>query len=537
MKWRQPDDRTSYGHGRVSWITLAAIVIVPAVLGLLVYQSFLGLWFWTDDFLWLRTAAESDANVAVREAFAYPRGASPYWRPLVDLYFFAMYNVFSLNATVYHVATLTIHVVAGMLLGLLALRLTKSGMIATLASGLFVISPTYSGMIPWATGVTAAMSGLFSVILALVFLRWLEGGGLRWLIFAALALAGALLSKEDAAALPAVLVLMTLAIKQPRHLRDIGTAGLLLLPLVVLWLAYAVPQFVAVVGAAEIPQFSLGWHAVPRLSIAMRWVSLPFPLSYGAWVGASRWAALGVFTLIALGSALRRAWLLPTLYLATVVMLLPSSFLTGGFAPRWTYHASLPWALFIATVFVGGYRRLSSLNSTLGWSVGGVAVFALLTLLSARAIDSQAWVAPLSGEYQKIERTITGQCAGLAEGSNVYLLRLPIGGSSFDEYAVPELAQMKQPGVNVRRIRPRSPLAAPPPRARDCAVSWNWFGQYVGTSVDPGREGFSFWESPGAENLLTGEEPTIAWQAELDDTGDGLAVRSLLKRMECLSVT
>ena len=301
------------GHGRVSWITLAAIVIVPAVLGLLVYQSFLGLWFWTDDFLWLRTAAESDANVAVREAFAYPRGASPYWRPLVDLYFFAMYNVFSLNATVYHVATLTIHVVAGMLLGLLALRLTKSGMIATLASGLFVISPTYSGMIPWATGVTAAMSGLFSVILALVFLRWLEGGGLRWLIFAALALAGALLSKEDAAALPAVLVLMTLAIKQPRHLRDIGTAGLLLLPLVVLWLAYAVPQFVAVVGAAEIPQFSLGWHAVPRLSIAMRWVSLPFPLSYGAWVGASRWAALGVFTLIALGSALRRAWLLPTL--------------------------------------------------------------------------------------------------------------------------------------------------------------------------------------------------------------------------------
>ena len=114
--------------------------------------------------------------MAVREAFVYPRGASPYWRPLVDLYFFAMYESFPLNATVYHMATLTIHVAPGMLLGLLALRLTKSGMIVALASGLFVISLTYSAMIPWANGITAALSGLFSVVMALVFRRWLEGG-------------------------------------------------------------------------------------------------------------------------------------------------------------------------------------------------------------------------------------------------------------------------------------------------------------------------------------------------------------------------
>ncbi len=511
---------------RARWTTLAAIVIVPAVLGVLVYQSLLGLWFWTDDFLWLRTAAESDASVAVKEAFAYPRGASPYWRPLVDLYFFTMYEVFSLNATVYHVATLAIHVAAGMLLGLLALRLTKSGMIAALASGLFVISPTYSTMIPWATGVTAALSGLFSVIMALVFLRWLEGGSRRWLIFALLALAGALLSKEDAAALPAVLVLMTLAVKQPTRFRDLRGAALLVLPVIALWLAYALPQFVAVIGTNEASRFSLGWHVVPRLGIAMSWVSLPFPLSYAAWVGASRWAALGVFTLIAFVSALRRAWLLPTLYLATVVMLLPSSFLTGGFAPRWTYHASIPWAIFIAIIFVGAYRRLSALNSMVGLVTGILAAVFLIAVLSARTIDSQAWVAPLSDEYQKIERAITGQCTGLAEGSNLYLLRLPIGGSRFEEYAVPWLAGMKEPGVAVHRIRPESLLDVPSPRAGDCAISWNWFGKYAGTSVEPGREGFSFWASPGAENLLTGEEPVAPWRADLSDTVDGLVVSS-----------
>ena len=511
---------------RERWITLAALVLVPLVLGVLVYQSFLGLWFWTDDFIWLRTAAESDANVAFKEAFTYPRGASPFWRPLVDLYFFTMYELFPLNATMYHIATLAIHVATGTLLGLLALRLTKSVMIAALASGLFVISPTYSTMIPWATGVTAALSGLFSVIMALVFLRWLDGGSRRWLIFALLALAGALLSKEDAAALPAVLVLMTLAVKQPRRLRDFRGAALLVLPLIALWLAYALPQFVAVIGSDEASRFSFGWHVVPRLGIAMSWVSLPFPLSYAGWVDASRWAALGVFTLVALVSALRRAWLLPALYLAAVAMLLPSSFLTGGFAPRWTYHASLPWAIFIAITFVGAYRRLSALNATVGLVTGILAAAFLIAVLSGRTIDSQAWVAPLSDEYRKIERTITGQCTSLAEGKNVYLLRLPIGGSSFGEYAVPELAQMKAPGVVVHRIRPESLLDAPSPRAGDCVLFWNWVGQYKGTSVGPGREGFSFWVSPGAENLLTGEEPMTAWRAELADTGDGLAISS-----------
>lgn len=218
---------------------IAVVVAVPIVLALLVYWDFLGVWFWTDDFLWLEAAANPNLSEAFGDAFTYPRGATPYWRPLIDLYFYGMYETFALNATAYHVATLGVHVATAVLLGFFALRLTRSAMIAALASGLFVISPTYGTMIPWASGMTAALSGFFAMAMALLFLHWLEEGRTRWLVLSAIALAGALLSKEDAAALPAVLVLMTLALKQPRSARELRGASLLVVPLMVVWLVYA----------------------------------------------------------------------------------------------------------------------------------------------------------------------------------------------------------------------------------------------------------------------------------------------------------
>ncbi len=482
---------TGEGKGTNSGgLTAAAglvVVAVPVVLGLLVYWDFLDVWFWTDDFLWLQTPATSDAEGVFREAFAFPRGASPYWRPLIDLYFYGMYETFGLNATAYHVATLGVHVATAALLGFFALRLTRSLMVAALASGLYVISPTYSTMIPWASGIGAAFSGFFAVGMALLFLQWLEERRRRWLVLSAVALAGALLSKEDAAALPAVLVLMTLAVEQPSSLRELRGASLLVLPLMGVWLAYTIPQFVGVIGSDEATRFSFGWHAVPKIGIALSWLSLPYPLWYADWVSVSRWVALGGFTSIAIGSAVRKAWLLPALYLATVAMLLPSSFLTSDFAPRWTYHASLSWAMFIAVVFVGAYRYLSSLYAPLGLAAGLVAAFALITLLSARAIDSQIWVPSTAESYQQIERAFATGCADLRKDGNVYLFPLPIGGPGFREYAVPQLIRMVKPGTQVYQVgRLTNPTRPPPPQPEpnDCALAWNEVDQYIAETIE-----------------------------------------------------
>ena len=157
-------------------ITIAVCIVVPAVLAIVVYRSIVGLWFWTDDFLWLRAATNPSLFDNVKESFTFPRGATPYWRPLVDLYFFGMYRTVGLNATAFHIGTLVLHTASAAVLGLLAFRITKSRVTAALAAAMFVISPTYSTMVPWASGVTATLSGFFSIITVYLFVQWLQDG-------------------------------------------------------------------------------------------------------------------------------------------------------------------------------------------------------------------------------------------------------------------------------------------------------------------------------------------------------------------------
>ncbi|MEX0786987.1 MAG: hypothetical protein WD939_10145 [Dehalococcoidia bacterium] len=508
---------------RLSTAGAIGVVAVPVLLAIAVYQQFAGLWFWTDDFLWLSVAADLGFGEAVKEAFEYPRGASPYWRPLVDLYFYGMYRAFGLSGTPFHVVTLAFHTGAGILLGLLAFRLTRSELTGMLAAGLFVVSPTYSAMVPWATGITAAMSGFFSVAMALCFLEWLRGRRYVWLALAGAAMAAALLSKEDAAALPAVLVIMTLALRPPSDLRGLRDAGLLVLPLIALWTAYALPQITNVVGSDGEGQFEIGWHAVPRLGIALSWISLPWPLWYAEWVAEARWAALGVFTSAAVLSAWRRAWLLPALYLSAVVMLLPSSFLDTTFAHRWTYHASLPWAIFIAVLLSSGYERLSAISRPGALAVGGALTFSLIAVLSARTIESQNWVPLHSDEYQAIEAAVRDGCTGPSEGSRIYLFELPARGPG---YAVPRMLNLVRPGATLHPMRPQQLLSVPPPEQGDCTLAWGWYETYVAQTVEAGREGFALWSPPDGENLLAAANATPAPQTRLTETADGLRVTS-----------
>lgn len=508
---------------RISIAGAIALVAVPVLLSAIVYERLVGLWLWTDDFLWLGVAADLEFGEAVREAFAYPRGAGPYWRPFVDIYFFVTYRAFGLEGTPYHVLTLVFHIGAASLLGLLAFRLTRSEPLGALAAGLFAISPTYSAMVPWATGITAAMSGFFSVAMALCFLEYLRKGGYLWLALSGAALAAALLSKEDAAALPAVLVIMAVALRPPTSLRHLREVGLLVLPLIGLWLAYALPQFIAVIGTPEARQFEVGWHAAPRLGLALRWISLPWPLWYADWVEAGRWAGLGVFAFVALVAALRRAWLLPALYLATVALLLPSSFLDISFAPRWTYHASLSWAFFVAVLVVGGYERLARLHRPTALVIAGAVTFGLIAVLSARAIEAQNWVPRNSDEMRRIERALVMGCTGTSEGSNVYYFDL---NAPPPRYALTGMLGLRRPGASLYAMQPENLLTVPLPQPGDCALALGWDGDYKVRTVDQGQGGFAFWIAPGAPDLLVGDTEVIPDRGTVEDTPEGLVVSS-----------
>lgn len=464
---------------------IAVVVAVPIVLALLVYWDFLGLWFWTDDFLWLEAAANPNLSEAFADALTYPRGATPYWRPLIDLHFFSMYRLFGLDGTAYHVVNVLIHSATAALLGLLTLRLTRSGVTAALAGSLFVISPTYATMVPWASGATALYAGLFSVLTVLLFIDYLQRDrAYGSVLLASLTFAFALLAKEDSAALLGILVLCALALRAPKRPRDLLNLSPTLLPFFAVWLAYVLPQLILVVGSSESPRFSFGWHAVPNLIEGLAWLSLPWPTFVGDWVSPAQWAAFATFTSIAVLAALRRQLLLPCLYAATAIMLVPPAFFTGDFTPRWAYLATMPWALFIAAFLVAAYNWLSSRNRFVGL-VAGIAVSGwLFVLLSGRTIDTHVWVPGLASEYQEIERAITTGCADIREDGKVYFFPLPIGGAGFGEYGVPALIQVIYPKATVLRISLDTQRTLPEPETNDCGLAWDQDEGYFAELVE-----------------------------------------------------
>ena len=450
-------------------IKIAALFAIPFALAFFTYRDFLGLWFWTDDFVWLEAAANPSLGDSIREAVAFPQGSTPYWRPLIDFHFFSMYRVFGLSGTPYHVFNVTLHAASAAMLGLLTVRLTRSWAMAGLGAALFAVSPTYATMVPWVSGITGIYAAFFGVLTVLLYVDFLERSrSYRWLALPIITFAATLFAKEEAVVLPAILVMIAAALSRERRI-DLQVAGRSMLPFVGVWFAFMVPQLLFVVGGDESPGHDIGWHAAQRLVDSMVWMSLPWPARLAGWIGPASWAAFSTFTLVAAVSALRRRWLLPGAYAATVTLLLPSSFFTGRLSEHWTYLASVPWALFVAACFAYAFDLFARVNRSLGLAVSVVVSTLVIVVLAGRTIDTHVWVPPLAKEYQEIERTLEAGCPDAALQSSIYIVELPISGPS---YAIPALVRTRYSPAILYQLTRADLSEASLPETGGCSLYW-----------------------------------------------------------------
>ena len=452
-------------------LALLVAMGAPVVLAILTRCGFLNVWFRTDDFVWLLAARNADFGGAVRDAFELPDGPTPYFRPLVDAYFFCMYRTVGTNALAYQVANLTLFAATGAVLGLVTLRLTRSVMIAGLAGVLFVVSPSYGPLIAWPSGATAIISAFFSMATLLFFIAWLQDRRQPWVLgLAVLAFSLSLLAKEEASALPPVLLLTALFIRRPKTASDLRAIGLALAPIVLVWVAYLAPQFILSIGSETKDYYGFGWHGVRRLIDSMVWLSLPWGSYVGDWVSPASWAAFAFFSATAAVALLRRQWVLPGLYASTVLMLAPAAFLDSRFAPRWTYLATLPWAVFVAALGTFAYEWLAARQRKIALGVGVVVSAAAVALLGGQSIDSQnhEGVRDFAGNYHRIERLLASNCPELASGETVYVLPLRLGAY---EYAVPAEIHLFFPKAQVFLTKPGDFAEASLPPS-GCTLYW-----------------------------------------------------------------
>jgi len=148
-----------------------------------------------------------------------PDEKGTYYRPLFNIYFLANFQMFHLNPLGWHLLLIIWHVLATLLVYLLARRLLKDEVTALIAALLFGLHPVHIEAVAWISGVTEPMLAVFYLAALLAYLRWRDGAvtgeaaadgrerpqAAKWLALSLAMYALALLSKETALTLPAVL--------------------------------------------------------------------------------------------------------------------------------------------------------------------------------------------------------------------------------------------------------------------------------------------------------------------------------------------
>jgi len=134
-----------------------------------------------------------------------PLSPGSYYRPLFLLFSRVVYTVFSDRAPGWHLAALAMHLLVTWLTFLLIKKMTGQFTTAWLAALIFGLHPIHHEVIAWVSGMTESLFAVFFLLAFLAYLRSLEGPKALWVTLSCVFYALALLSKETAFVLPALI--------------------------------------------------------------------------------------------------------------------------------------------------------------------------------------------------------------------------------------------------------------------------------------------------------------------------------------------
>ncbi|MEK7370385.1 MAG: tetratricopeptide repeat protein [candidate division NC10 bacterium] len=330
--------------------------------------------------------------------FGLDGSGSGYYRPLVTLSLFLEHRIFGTRPAGYHVMNVLYHLGAALALVWAGARALGSREAAWLAGLVFVLHPIHTESVAFVSGRTDLLATLFFLLAFGCYTRW-ERGRSAWALASLLGFAAALLAKEPAIVLPAVLLAweLTLARVERGALAPARVAARLS-PFLLLALAYLGVRRWVLGSLPGLPlgQESLASRMAEGLQSLGRYLLLlvaPYPANPdyvldppAAWISWAIGGALLAVLAVAVGTAVawRHSRLPAFLALWLLLTLLPATpFMPWGpaqMAERFLYLPSAAFALFLGWI---GRRWLPSRGALEGQldarqALAGCAAAALL---------------------------------------------------------------------------------------------------------------------------------------------------------------
>jgi hypothetical protein len=155
-----------------------------------------------------------------------------YYRPLPSSLHAIEYALFGLHAWGWHLVSVLLYALTTALVTLLLARVTRNDRAALLGGLLFAVHPVHVEPVAAVSYQTALLSGVLGAMALLAFGRVLDGHR-RALVGLGLALAGALMSKEEAFALPLLMVAWAILERPAGWRRSLAQAMAVVVPVAV----------------------------------------------------------------------------------------------------------------------------------------------------------------------------------------------------------------------------------------------------------------------------------------------------------------
>ena len=318
--------------------TLLQSVILIAVIGF-VYRHAPGAYFFEDDFQWLASRAFfHPTQIFNLDLFDH------FYRPVVELYFWAGVRWFDGSPTVMHVSIVMLHMINAILLMAFGRRISGNIRYGFHAALFFAVMPGYVEAIAWVGALAEAVGAFFGMSAIYCWLEFRRAGGPWRATAAAVLYAAALLTHESSVVFIAMTGLADLAFgtawadmrsprRWPRLVRDY--LPFVLLTLAYLWIDITINTRSYLVDEGH---YRLGWHAVPNILsyIASLYVGERTPVFYAI-------TSIVVVMLLVRGTPRVRfatAWML--------IAILPFAFFTWGNTSRYQYLPAIGFAMLLS---------------------------------------------------------------------------------------------------------------------------------------------------------------------------------------------
>jgi hypothetical protein len=331
---------------KLGWPAAAGIAAAVS----LVYRGAAASYFFNDDFHWLQRSQHFHWSKLV-DLSQYDH----FYRPVIEVYFYAGLQLFGCAAAPFHVASIVIHLLCTLILFFFARSLTANVTFAWLSAIFFGVLPGHFEAVAWVGAITDLLPALWYALAMWMHLRYLQERRRGFYLGALTSFVACLLTHESSATLLPMMMALEATVRPEEGIvgRALAVArrGLVkYLPFAVLLVCYLLLAYEVNTRSYLVREghYAFGWHAIPHV--------LDYIVTL--YIG-KRVLPTYVAIVVVVGALLLRGTPRIQFFVIWIlVAILPASFFTWGNVSRYLYLPALGFALLLAE-FVLAMERLT----------------------------------------------------------------------------------------------------------------------------------------------------------------------------------